>query len=1087
MSLEPSAIKNLQNFRKIGDEKGDDLAKMVLDPLPPWDAKAKFAEAYDNQKTLTQLTKKLHSKTLKRDLKQLHNIQQKLFNKFKYIDESANLSESSIVSMIARHSFELARNNLSLKNLEIASHAQCLAWYAIRNIRQLAEAAIKAGGETDDSASTEFRVAITVDRAIKELKHLQFAQREITKSTRKLKTWEEVSKVYRDQQDLCGMLSNMEWLVATPSTAKVVKTVALVLEMARESFLRNDMKVAIKLQRIGRLVIRTLESRIKAATEADRKSNDSNENEWAKRLMDPTPPENLLATISKLEKQQKRLADATRKLRNWKRELARLHERQQNLCQIVNELECLATAPEVLDILKTANFALKVAGEELQREQIEAANRLQHLGLHAIKAAQREVQEVAKKLDNDISKGQQTKYLIIQQLQKNGYNELLDIADEFLKAPELSLTLSSRIVQDLQKYPDCLAKYFEPIPCPTWVDEAKIKIANRIWQENTLSAMIALYAASLPFCYIIKNAIPLLFQADRLVNKKFIYQRMYETGLMLDNVMQDGGISFVRDPQKYGYRELFETAVRNVKPNMNFRFGWYNQPVFDDGSEKDLESDEVIEEVSRLLAERENRDGYQGKFLWGRGVIQAKKVRALHASMRLYALQPEKFGKIKDDTRQQRHAHAMTKIQKPFDKEKHGVPINQQDMAYTLLTFGYTIPRALTKLGCQLSHDEKEAFLHCWKIIGHIIGIRKELMTDNWEEAEWLFNTIKDDNKGKTTYGVEMTGILCEFLEGYLPSWFSLDKSLPPIIIKHFLGADTDLIFDEPTKQASRNRVALTLWWVMRTIVIRLWFITHHLVIKRSNTAQTLRSEIINGTAKALIKSWKGAFDRKAFYYTEGLNGFIRGKGVGKAFRKRLEKWRRKVFYTIALILFFLLTASVCIPVGVLGCLCGSGLRDFLYFLLLIGTGSLVLSVGFFKIVLKRVLENRPKRIGVQGYAFLVDVADQRRLWMVHDITGLCKMLRPCQSIPFWSSQRRAKRFLNQIPELSNFEPVELTWEEFRQTWLPDLKKRNLLVGLNWGRRADIRSKHFNYKPALVRESIEVEINRPKNDGGTAS
>jgi hypothetical protein len=43
------------------------------------------------------------------------------------------------------------------------------------------------------------------------------------------------------------------------------------------------------------------------------------------------------------------------------------------------------------------------------------------------------------------------------------------------------------------------------------------------------------------------------------------------------------------------------------------------------------------------------------------------------------------------------------------------------------------------KLGVRLKRDEQLAFLHCWNVVGHILGIPRDLMADTPEEAEELY------------------------------------------------------------------------------------------------------------------------------------------------------------------------------------------------------------------------------------------------------------------------------------------------------------------------------------------------------------
>ena len=52
--------------------------------------------------------------------------------------------------------------------------------------------------------------------------------------------------------------------------------------------------------------------------------------------------------------------------------------------------------------------------------------------------------------------------------------------------------------------------------------------------------------------------------------------------------------------------------------------------------------------------------------------------------------------------------------------------------------------------------------------------------------------------------------------------------------------------------------------------------------------------------------------------------------------------------------------------------------------------------------------------------------------------------------MPFWSTLSRVQRINCCVPAYKHFEPLELSWDEMRDIWLPDLKKSGILVGVNW-------------------------------------
>ena len=66
-------------------------------------------------------------------------------------------------------------------------------------------------------------------------------------------------------------------------------------------------------------------------------------------------------------------------------------------------------------------------------------------------------------------------------------------------------------------------------------------------QTDSILAIFVLYAASLPACYLMKKGVPALNQTEKLAEHKYVFQRIYETGLMLDGVLHPGGLRVIED------------------------------------------------------------------------------------------------------------------------------------------------------------------------------------------------------------------------------------------------------------------------------------------------------------------------------------------------------------------------------------------------------------------------------------------------------------------------------------------------------------------------------------------------------------
>lgn len=133
----------------------------------------------------------------------------------------------------------------------------------------------------------------------------------------------------------------------------------------------------------------------------------------------------------------------------------------------------------------------------------------------------------------------------------------------------------------------------------------------------------------------------------------------------------------------------------------------------------------------------------------GRGVRSAQKVRLIHASIRHYI-------------------HHNPKWSSEWDPE-WGLPINQEDMAGTLMDFSAGVMRGLSNAGIPLDSEHAEAYLHCWKVVGHIIGVRPELMPENVADSFDLANTIIARQKGESDSGTALAKDLIQFIQGFMP------------------------------------------------------------------------------------------------------------------------------------------------------------------------------------------------------------------------------------------------------------------------------------------------------------------------------
>ncbi|WP_338764088.1 oxygenase MpaB family protein [Massilia sp. METH4] len=131
----------------------------------------------------------------------------------------------------------------------------------------------------------------------------------------------------------------------------------------------------------------------------------------------------------------------------------------------------------------------------------------------------------------------------------------------------------------------------------------------------------------------------------------------------------------------------------------------------------------------------------------GAGLAQVLKVRLIHATIRHLVLRgsPEQAlgaAAVPPLPAAGRGMHGVLHAL-GWDTAARGLPCNQQELAYTLLTFSYVFLRALRQLGLGLPPAQEEAYLHAWNVVGHVLGIERALMAGTMEEARSLFDRLQ--------------------------------------------------------------------------------------------------------------------------------------------------------------------------------------------------------------------------------------------------------------------------------------------------------------------------------------------------------
>lgn len=130
----------------------------------------------------------------------------------------------------------------------------------------------------------------------------------------------------------------------------------------------------------------------------------------------------------------------------------------------------------------------------------------------------------------------------------------------------------------------------------------------------------------------------------------------------------------------------------------------------------------------------------------GCGVAQVLKVRLIHATIRhliLHGTPENARGRIPAAAPPAAAGMHAALAAAGWDVDRLGLPCNQFELAYTLLTFGYVFLQGMRTLRIPLAPEDERAYLHTWNVVGHVLGIRQELMAHTMDEAAALFRQMQ--------------------------------------------------------------------------------------------------------------------------------------------------------------------------------------------------------------------------------------------------------------------------------------------------------------------------------------------------------
>lgn len=163
----------------------------------------------------------------------------------------------------------------------------------------------------------------------------------------------------------------------------------------------------------------------------------------------------------------------------------------------------------------------------------------------------------------------------------------------------------------------------------------------------------------------------------------------------------------------------------------------------------------------------------------GRGIRKIQKVRLLHAGIR----------------------HLVTTSRR-WDVAGDGVPICQEDLAGTLMSFSAIVVDALRRLGVRVDNDEAEDYYYRCRAIGQMLGIDPAAIPPDLAAARELTDLIARRNHRRSEEGIEMTRALFDLHASSLPPGCA---GAAPALTRYLVGDEMCALVDLPRTRWDRN------------------------------------------------------------------------------------------------------------------------------------------------------------------------------------------------------------------------------------------------------------------------------------------
>ncbi len=272
---------------------------------------------------------------------------------------------------------------------------------------------------------------------------------------------------------------------------------------------------------------------------------------------------------------------------------------------------------------------------------------------------------------------------------------------------------------------------------PEWSDAQKIARAEKVFMDYGALSCVLLFCSSLPECYVLPDLSTVLHASGQL--EQHTEYRIRSTAAMIFPIMMKGGMT---EPAGSGIAQVLKVRL--------------------------------IHATIRHLILRGNPQTIATALLAGNADMDSLRI----PEFKLLTTGSK-------DMFQTLYAHG-------WDVTEKGLPCSQEELAYTLLTFGYVFVRSLRCLSLPLSAPDESAYLHAWNVMGHVLGIEHSYMRSVYDDSEAYFADFQleaDKQAARPDPRPSLGHALMKTMEDVIP--LGVLKPFPTLMTRHLCGEKT--------------------------------------------------------------------------------------------------------------------------------------------------------------------------------------------------------------------------------------------------------------------------------------------------------